>query len=109
MARGRNLYIPPNGIFMSEEGAVLFDRWGHGGRVAEVDEGIRVRGRAEEAKTERRPSPRGEVQPADSPVVRTILLAQVTRWFVLLAFGVALLQGAAFLAFRETGTGVTSV
>ena len=87
---------------------MLFDRWGHGGRVAEVDEGIRVRGRAEEAKTERRPSPRGEVQPADSPVVRTILLAQFTRWFVLLAFGFALLEGAAFLAFRETGTGVTS-
>ena len=87
---------------------MLFDRWGHGGRVAEVDEGIRVRDRAEEAKTEHRPSPRGEVQPADSPAVQTVQLAQFSRWLVLLAFGFALLEGAAFLAFRGTGTGVTS-
>src|SRR5215208_3499120 len=92
----------------SEEGTELFDRWGHGGRVAEVDEGIRVRDRAEEAETERRPSPRSEVQPADSPAVQTVQLAQFSRWLVLLAFGFALLEGAAFLAFRDTGTGVTS-
>ncbi len=88
---------------------MLFDRSRHRGRVAEVDEGIRARDRVEEAKTERRPGPRGEVQPADNPAVQTVQLAQFSRWLVLLAFGFALLEGAAFLKFRDTGTGVTSV
>src|SRR5829696_4492545 len=90
---------------MSEEGAVLFDRWGHGGRVAEVDEGIRVRDRAEEAKTEHRPSPRGEVQPADSPAVQTVQLEQFSRWLVLLALGFTFHKGAAFWHSAERARG----
>jgi diguanylate cyclase (GGDEF)-like protein len=36
-------------------------------------------------------------------------LAQFLRWLVLLTLGFASLEGAAFLAFRDTGTGITGV
>ncbi len=69
---------------------------------------MRVRARVEGAKTERRPSPHLEAQPADSPAVQSVQLVRFFRWVVPLVFGLALLEGVAFLAFRDTGTGVTS-
>ena len=68
---------------------------------------MRVRDRAEGTKTGREPGPQPEVQPADSPTVQGIQLVQLFCWVLPLAFGFALLEGVAFLAFHDTGTGVT--
>jgi len=47
------------------------------------------------------------VQPANKPPVQSLQLAQFLRWLVPLVFGFTLLEGAAFLAFRDIGTGMT--
>lgn len=72
---------------------------------------VPVRGGAQETKTRHEPGPSEALQAraADSPDARSVQLAQLLRWLMLLVFGFALLEGVAFLAFRDASTGLTSV
>ncbi len=77
------------------------------GRVAGGGGGMRVRDRVEGAKTEREPRSHLEVQPADSPAAQSVQLERFFYWVIPLIFVFTLLEGVAFLAFRDANTGVT--
>lgn len=67
---------------------------------------MQVRTTAEETKTKGEPDPRPELQPVDSPVVQNVQLVQFLRWLTPLVLAFTLLEGVAFLVFRDVGTGV---
>ena len=64
---------------------------------------------AKDRGADRGPDARVEERAAGLPALENTQLMQFLWWLVPLAFGFALLEGVAFLAFHDVGTGVTGV
>jgi diguanylate cyclase (GGDEF)-like protein len=70
--------------------------------------GLRVRD-AKGAGGDKRPGARSAERAASRTDIEKAQLMRFLRWLSVVAFAFALLEGAAFFAFRDVGTGVTSV